>query len=203
NANVFEVALDQLHVVNKVTPEASRGCKRCFEAVRMPSLRQQAPGLSGIILIVLCPRTELVNGQRPLDEATGNCWSWFTSPPHRLNELLAVDRVGDGTSHAHIVEGYLIGAHVDHARHIGQIILVHQVWLALLECLQVLLTHTPPVPWSAVNLPGAVHGQARRLILEDQPLYPIDIRLILAEVGRIALKDRLHVGLVALEEEGA
>src|SRR5262249_44651239 len=146
---------------------------------------------------------ELVDGQRPLDQATGDRRSWFASPPDRLKEGLAVNSMRDGTPHAHIVEGRLIGAHVDHARHVGQVILVHQVWLALLERLQILLTHTPPVPWPAVDLPGAVHRQAGRLVFEDQPLYPVDIRLALAEVVRIPLEDRLHIGLVVLQEKGA
>src|SRR5262245_4788313 len=111
--------------------------------------------------------------------------------------------MGDGTSHTHIVKRRLIGAHVDHAWHIGQVILVHQVRLALLERLQVLLTHTPPVPRPAVNLPGTVHGLAGRLILKDQPLYPVNIRLLLTEVGWVALEDRLHIRFVALEEEGS
>ena len=73
-----------------------------------------------------------VDGQRPLDQATGHCRGWFAPPPDRLNQPLAVDGMGDGRPHPHIIEGRLIGAHVDHAHHVGQVILVHQVrWLFL------------------------------------------------------------------------
>ena len=74
--------------------------------------------------------------------------------------------------------------------------------MALLERVQVLLAHGPLGPWAAVDLPGAVHRQPGRFVVHDQPLDPIHIRLALAEVVRVALEDRLHVRLVALQEEG-
>ena len=75
--------------------------------------------------------------------------------------------------------------------------------MTLLERLQILLPHTPPVPWPTVDLPGTVHRQARRFILEDEPFHPIDVRLVPPEVLRVALEDRLHIGLVVFQEEGA
>ena len=78
------------------------------------------------------------------------------------------------------LKGGMIGAHVDDARsRVEQEILVHQVGMALLERLQILLAHGPLGRRAAVELPGAVHGQAGRGVLEDQPFHPIHIRLVL------------------------
>ena len=74
--------------------------------------------------------------------------------------------------------------------------------MALLEGFQILLTYTPPGRGAAVDFPSTVHGQAGRRILEDQPFHAVDIRLVLEEVVRVALEHRLHVRLVALQEEG-
>ena len=79
----------------------------------------------------------------------------------------------------HIVEGRHIGTHEDRARDVGQEILVCEVRMTLLKRLQILLPHTPPVPWPTVDLPGTIHRQARRFILEDEPFHPIDVRLVL------------------------
>ena len=74
--------------------------------------------------------------------------------------------------------------------------------MALLERFQILLAHSPIARWATVDLPGAVHGQAGRRVLEDQPFHAVDIRLVLEEVVRIAFEHRLHIRLVALQDEG-
>ena len=75
--------------------------------------------------------------------------------------------------------------------------------MTLLERLQILLPHGPIDPRATVDLPGAIHRQAGRFVRDDQPFHPIDIRLALAEVVRVAFEDRLDVRLIALQDEGA
>src|SRR4029434_2911147 len=76
--------------------------------------------------------------------------------------------------------------------------------MALLEGVQILLAYTPRAPpWTTVDLPSAVHRQAGRGIIEDQPFHAIDIRLALEEVVRMAFEHRLHIRLVAFQQEGA
>src|SRR4030095_11666778 len=87
--------------------------------------------------------------------------------------------------------------------HIRQEVLVHQVGMALLEGFQILLAYTPRAPpWATVDLPRAVHGQAGRGIIEDQPFHAIDVRLVLEEVVRMAFEHRLHIRLVAVQQAG-
>ena len=81
--------------------------------------------------------------------------------PDRFNEPLAVDGMGDGAAHAHIVEGRHIHAHVDAAWRRGQKILIDQVGVTLLERLQILLPHPPRACRAQVDLAGTVHRQAR------------------------------------------
>src|ERR671931_549696 len=56
---------------------------------------------------------------------------------------------------------------------------------------------------TTVELAAAVHRQRCRGIIDDRPFYPIDIGLPWQEVVRIALEDRLHIRLIAFQEEGA
>src|SRR5438128_2047607 len=74
--------------------------------------------------------------------------------------------------------------------------------MALLEGFEILLPHAPIACWATVDLPGAVHGQASRGILEHQPFHAVDIRLVLEEVVRVALEYRLYIWLVAFQDEG-
>jgi hypothetical protein len=74
--------------------------------------------------------------------------------------------------------------------------------MALLERFEILLAHGPAGPRPTVELPGAIHGQTRRFVWNDQPFHPIHIGLAVAVVVRVACEDRLHVRLVALQEEG-
>ena len=64
------------------------------------------------------------------------------------------------------------------------------------------LAYAPPVPGTRVEVPGAVHCQASRLVIENQPVHTIYVRLILQKIGWIPLEDRLDVRLVALQQEG-
>ena len=75
--------------------------------------------------------------------------------------------------------------------------------MTLLERLQVLLAHGPIDPRATVQLPGAVHRQAGRFVVDDQPLDPIHIGLAVAVVVRVACEHRLDVRLIALQDEGA
>src|SRR5215813_5121048 len=59
------------------------------------------------------------------------------------------------------------------------------------------------MPGAAINLPGAVHSQPGRVILEHEPLYTVYIRLAFEEVVWVALEHRFDIGLVALQHEGA
>src|SRR4030095_1037602 len=75
--------------------------------------------------------------------------------------------------------------------------------MALLEGVQILLAYTPRAPpWTTVDLPSAVHRQAGRGIIEDQPFHAMDTWLALEEVVRMAFEHRLHIRLVAFQQEG-
>src|SRR5215468_4610951 len=119
---------------------------------------------------------------------------------HGVDDRLAVDRVGDGAAHPHVAEGRLVGAHVDAGRHVGHEVLVEEAGLGLAERLQVVLPDGPPVPRAAVDLSGAIGGQPRGLVLHDEPLDAVDRRQPRLEVVRVPLEDRLHAGLVAVED---
>ena len=75
--------------------------------------------------------------------------------------------------------------------------------VTLLHGVEILLPHGPIDLRAKVELAGAIHGQAGRFVRDDQPVHPIDIRLALTEVLRMPLEDRLHVRLIALQDEGA
>ena|SRR5215831_16385530 len=63
NADVLKVALGQLHRIDEGGAHAIRGMELGFKTLREPSFRQQAPGLWWIVLIVFCPRAELVDAR--------------------------------------------------------------------------------------------------------------------------------------------
>ena len=65
--------------------------------------------------------------------------------------------------------------------------------MALLEDFQIGLSPLPSARRTTVDVPGAIHGEAGRGILEDEPFHAIDIRLVCEEVVRITLEDRLHI----------
>src|SRR5262245_34605550 len=161
DADIFEIALHQLYGIKQVRTVAISSRDRRLQTLRKAGFRQQTPGLLGVILIVPRALTELINGQGPLCGATGNSRSWFAPDPDCINEPLTINRHGDGAPHAHVVEGRHIRAHVDYRPgHVGQEVLVHQVGMALLEGVQILLAYTPITAWTTVDLPGAVHRQA-------------------------------------------
>jgi hypothetical protein len=119
-----------------------------------------------------------------------------------LDESLAINGHGDGAPHPDVVEGGLIGAHGQHRAPAGLAILILQVGMALLERLQVRLAHAPPIHGATVELPGAVHRQPGRRVLDHQPFYPVHIGLAWAEVRRVPREDGLHVRFIVLQEEG-
>jgi hypothetical protein len=127
----------------------------------------------------------------------------MATPPDRLDESLAINGHGDSTPHADVVEGGLIGAQGQHRTPAGLAILIPQVGMTLLERLQVLLAHDPPLHGATVELPGAVHRQPGRRVLDHQPLHPVHVRLAVAEVCRVPREDSLHVRFVVLQDEGA
>jgi hypothetical protein len=73
--------------------------------------------------------------------------------------------------------------------------------MALPERVQVSLAHLPLQAWAGIELPGAIHRQPSRLVLHDQPLDRIDVRLVGAEVIGIASEHRLHIRLIAFQDE--
>src|SRR5262245_25678252 len=95
DANLFERALSQLCGIDE-----GRACTRtigsmqqCFESFGNASLRQQTPGLLGIVLIIAPPRAKLINARRPFGQTTGDRRDRFTPDPDRVNDLLAIDRM--------------------------------------------------------------------------------------------------------------
>ena len=98
--------------------------------------------------------------------------------------------MGDGTPHAHIAEGSLIGPHVDRMAHRRQEILILQVRMGLLERLHVGLAHDYRI---ALRAGG-------RLITAGYTLDQLaDVEASLAEAGLRPI-DRVsegeYVGLV-------
>jgi hypothetical protein len=67
--------------------------QQCFEAFGHTSLRQQAPSLLGIVLIISRSRAKLINARRPLGQTTRDRGDRFTPDPDRVNDLLAIDRM--------------------------------------------------------------------------------------------------------------
>jgi hypothetical protein len=59
-------ALKQLHGVEVVYTNAAASRKLRPQAIGKACVCQQALGLRGVVLIRLCPRAELIEGQRPL-----------------------------------------------------------------------------------------------------------------------------------------
>jgi len=75
--------------------------------------------------------------------------------------------------------------------------------MAVLERFQVGLAHVPLQAGADIELPGAIHRQRGRFVVQDQPLHPIHIRQAGAEVRRVAPEDDFHVRLIALQQKGA
>src|SRR5262245_1961776 len=62
NADLFEIAQHQLRRIDQVTAIATTDRELRLKTLGMPGFCQQPSGLLGIILIVLRPRAELVDG---------------------------------------------------------------------------------------------------------------------------------------------
>src|SRR5207249_5981464 len=62
NADVFEEALHQLGVVDEVATKASRDGKLGFKALGKPGFCQQASSFLRVVLVILRPGAELVDG---------------------------------------------------------------------------------------------------------------------------------------------
>src|SRR5262249_32577987 len=67
--------------------------------------------------------------------------------------------------------------------------------MTLLERLQVGLAHRPPFHGATIELPGAVHRQPGRRVLDYQPLHPVHVGLALAEVRWVPREDPRSRGL--------
>ena len=72
DADVFEIALDQLHGIEQVRAIATGDRERRFKALGKPGFASKRRASLRIVLIVLRPGAELIDGQRPLGQATGD-----------------------------------------------------------------------------------------------------------------------------------
>jgi hypothetical protein len=62
DANILEKPLHQLHGIRQVGAVATGGINLCLQTLRETRFGQQTPGLLGIVLIILGPGAELIDG---------------------------------------------------------------------------------------------------------------------------------------------
>ena len=66
DADLFEIALHQLRVIDEVAGEPRRHPELRLKSLGIPRFGQQAPGLLGIVRIVPGALAELIGWERPL-----------------------------------------------------------------------------------------------------------------------------------------
>ena len=154
--------------IEEVRAVAPGGVELRFQPAGKTRLGQQAPGLLGIVLIVFRARAELIDGQRPLGEATGDGRGRLPPEGYGLDQPLPIDGVGEGAADPHVMKGGLIGAHIEHLGDGGQEILVAQVGMTTFEGVEILLADgrkLPPCPgpqssWPVRYIASAVDGSS-------------------------------------------